>query len=262
MLNHYTYKIQFDDEKSSVYYGVRSCECEIEDDPYVGSPQSYKSYWTTYTFVKYIIGRYETRAEANQAEIELIKDFRASHPERSLNAYIPTVGFCTKGLKKTQEAKDKISKAHKGKKISAEQRKITSEYMKAQGGRWWVGRKHREESKLKMSMSLKGRVSPRKGAKLTPEQIKKLVDINKGRKHTPDAVKKIIESQVKPFALISPEGNVIRGTNLKQWCRDNGYERQSKQFNKLVQGKVKSCHGWKALEIRESTKEDNSYAVG
>jgi group I intron endonuclease len=81
------------------------------------------------------------------------------------------------GLKHTEEAKQKISKAHSGKKYSEETRKKISEAK--------TGRKVSEETKKRMSEASKRR----------PELIEFLRKINTGRKHKEESKKKISEGQ-------------------------------------------------------------------
>lgn len=65
---HYVYEITYCDEKK--YIGVRSCNCEIEDDPYMGSPfrlpDSVKG-----TGTKHILSTHDTRKAAMEEEIRL-----------------------------------------------------------------------------------------------------------------------------------------------------------------------------------------------
>lgn len=71
----YIYKITNTSTKE-FYIGVRSCDCEICDDPYMGS----SSIWTKIyikehksELVKEILNTFETRKLANKAEVEMLK---------------------------------------------------------------------------------------------------------------------------------------------------------------------------------------------
>ena len=68
-MNHYTYML-VDPISEMKYVGVRSCKTDIEDDPYKGS-SSTMSREEKNRYVKLILGRFNTREEANLHEIEL-----------------------------------------------------------------------------------------------------------------------------------------------------------------------------------------------
>jgi len=77
----------------------------------------------------------------------------------STNSYNKNVGYnisptagSTLGVKYNDEAKNKISKTHKGKKISQKQRLEHSKRMKGKNNPFY-GKKHSEETKLKMSLN-------------------------------------------------------------------------------------------------------------
>ena len=57
-----------------------------------------------------------------------------------------------------------------------------------------------EESKKKMSKRATGRVSPRKGVKLSEETKEKLRQANLGKKHKPEDIQKMREAQLKRWA--------------------------------------------------------------
>ena len=72
--NHYNYRI-VNIKTKEFYIGVRSCSCNIEDDPYMGS----SSIWTKLyikehasDLQKIIIKVYNSRREANAGEVELL----------------------------------------------------------------------------------------------------------------------------------------------------------------------------------------------
>ena len=82
---HYNYKIT-NTQTKEFYIGVRSCECEIENDPYMGS----SSVWTKIyikehkdVLKKEILEVFKTRKLANAGEvIEMsITEFCKLHPE-------------------------------------------------------------------------------------------------------------------------------------------------------------------------------------
>ena len=86
------------------------------------------------------------------------------------------------GRKLSEEHKRKVGLAHKGKKVSKETRKKISEANKKRFKRMthpMLGKKHSVKSRKKMSQSLKGRISPRKGVKVSEEVKKKMSESKK-----------------------------------------------------------------------------------
>lgn len=56
-MTYYLYEIRF--ETGHVYYGMRRCECDPEDDTgYTGSPVTHKDFWKNYKFKKKILKVY------------------------------------------------------------------------------------------------------------------------------------------------------------------------------------------------------------
>lgn len=103
---HYVYKIIF--ETNHVYYGSRSCECLPEEDSYLGSPVTYKSYWVDYEPKKEIVAyNFESRESANIFENFCIELQWLKSKDKSLNANIAGIKFC---LPCSEEEKLKKSK--------------------------------------------------------------------------------------------------------------------------------------------------------
>lgn len=209
MKSHYTYLLT-DQVNSMFYFGVRSCVGEPRDDKYMGSSKYVnKAMSDGVKFYKAISGIYQTREEANKAEVDFLHSIDCANSEdwhnkcnshnamsvscldgkrgsgkvklkgsnrtdAQKNAGIGRVGLSgedrtnlqkaaderqrsligvlspTYGLKHSDEAKQAISKANKGKQHT-------------------LGFKHSEEAKAKMSASMKGRKAPNKGIKHSDE---------------------------------------------------------------------------------------------
>ena len=150
---HYTYKIT-NTSTGEFYIGVRSCDCEIKDDKYMGS----SSIWTKLyikehkkELVKDILETYESRKIANKAEVELLKSVEKN--PLCINQYFDYTPDMT-GTKQTPEW--------------IEKRKMFRE----KNGMY--GKHHSEETKKQISESLKGRV-------LTEEHRKKIGDAHRGK---------------------------------------------------------------------------------
>ena len=94
-MKHYVYKIE---EKftGEFYIGVRSCRCDIKDDPYMGSMTTWKPNKSNLT--KEIIGTFDTRKEANAYEQKMIMMFfdKKVHP-LNRNYAVGHENFCTQG---------------------------------------------------------------------------------------------------------------------------------------------------------------------
>ena len=152
----YTYKITNTITKE-FYVGVRSCDCEIEEDKYMGS----SSIWTKVyikehkkELKKEIIETFETRKLANYAEVELLKS--VENDPLCINQYFDFTPDLT-GIKQTPEwikKRIKYGKEHGmfGKHHTEETKKRISEKLK--------GRKLTEEHKEKIRQSELGREIP------------------------------------------------------------------------------------------------------
>lgn len=132
-------------------------------------------------------------------------------------------GEGTNGLKLSKEQRNKLRKAHLGKALSKQHRKNISISITGENNPFY-GKKHSEETKLKISLrrrgivahnkgvpltdehklklsnKMKGRVSPRKGIKFTEEQKLKSSLAQMGKKLSEEHKRKISENRKKnPF---------------------------------------------------------------
>jgi hypothetical protein len=109
-MTHYVYKVHH--PKTLEYYiGVRSCNGKaIEDIDYMGS--MYTWHPNKSELIKTILDdKFQTRIEANKIETKLIKECIDDPLNR--NYHIPDVGFCCKGISKSDEHKRKLSESRK-----------------------------------------------------------------------------------------------------------------------------------------------------
>lgn len=106
-MNHYNYKIT-NSQTGEFYVGVRSCKCDVSEDPYMGS----SSVWTKDYIKKHkdvlkkeILEVFETRKLANGGEVKLLKS--VEHNPLCINKYFDYTPDVT-GTKQTPEwiAKD------------------------------------------------------------------------------------------------------------------------------------------------------------
>lgn len=143
---HYTYLLIGDDDR--LYIGARSSKKPPAKDKYFGSFRD-KSF---NPIAKEIIAEFATRKAAVNHEIELHAKFDVARNPRFANrARQISSGFCRSGVKLSDEHKNKLSKANKG-RMSPNK-----------------GKSFSEETKQKMSEAHKGRISPNKGKKFNDE---------------------------------------------------------------------------------------------
>lgn len=193
-----------------------------------------------------------TKAEAETMEIKLIADFRSNDREFGYN--IENGGNCcgthSEETKRKIGEKSKGNKACLGRKISAwhiEQLRKSNI-----GSHRHVGSKRSEETKKKMSASLKGRIfteehkqhmrdthadmsgvnNPRYGKKLTDETKQKIGNANRGRKWTQaqcDNLSKVVSR--RGVYKLDASGDVIGGySSLKAAAERNGLHSQNIGF--------------------------------
>lgn len=137
---------------------------------------------------KYVVVRvFDNREDAHNLEIELHTKFDVGiNPSFYNRAKATTSRFSITGTSLSDETKKRMSISHKGRIVSQETRdKIsnankgkthTDEFKdkirkRAQGNTYHKNKKHSEDSKIKMSNSLKGRKVWNKGIK-TPDEVK------------------------------------------------------------------------------------------
>lgn len=192
----YNYKIT-NIETHEFYVGVRSCDCEIEEDKYMGS----SSIWTKLyikehkkVLVKEILAIFSTRKEANDNEVILLKQYE--NDPLCINQYFNYTPDVT-GTKQTPEW--------------IEKRKLFGE----RNGMF--GKHHSEETKKKISEKLKGR-------ELSEETKKKIGDFHRGKivsQETRDLLSKINSSEWKITDLYT--GEVFIGS-LSEFCKIHSNE--------------------------------------
>lgn len=147
-----------------------------------------------------------TLTEALSLESELIASLDTTNKDKGYNIIqygIGTIGYkhteeakqkmsnakkgrppANKGKKATDESRKKMSQAHVGKKLTEEQKKKIGENSKT----WWA----KDENREKMS----GKNNSRYGVKMSSETKQKISKANKGKKLTDDHVKKLKESHI------------------------------------------------------------------
>lgn len=131
----------------------------------------------------------------------------------------------------------KVAGSTLGKKLSEKTKKKISESLKGHIA-WNKGKSFSKEIKKKMSKSHLGLKSSEKTKKKLSENQKGINNSFFGKKHT-EACKLNLS---KPFRFFSPEGKIVKGINLRKFCRENNLA-QSNMW-RVLNNKLKSCKGW------------------
>lgn len=184
--NHYVYKL-ISLQTGEFYFGSRSCNCNPDEDNYMGSMKRWKP--NKENLIKEIIKRdFCNREDAILFESELIKNNINNSLNR--NYYIPTIGFVNKIC--SAETKQKIKQALIGKPFSEEHKKKLSKSRIEKGiaigkNNGMFGKTHTQESKLKMAIN-KGRI-------FSDEVRKRMGDSKRGLKRKNETIQKLRNSQ-------------------------------------------------------------------
>ena len=152
------------------YIGVRSCDCEISEDKYMGSSSVWNKLYIKEhkeELVKEILEIFPTRKEANAREVELLKIYE-NNP-LCINKYFDYTPDMT-GTKQTPEW--------------IEKRKLFGE----RNGMF--GKHHTEETKRKLREALTGKTH-------TEEAKKKIGDFHRGKKYSKETRDKISKARQK-----------------------------------------------------------------
>ena len=216
--NHYNYRI-VNIKTKEFYIGVRSCSCNIEDDPYMGS----SSIWTKLyikehasDLQKIIIKVYNSRREANAGEVELLlEEFK--NP-LCINRYFDYTPDMT-GVKQAPEW--------------IEKRKLFEE----RNGMF--GKHHSEKAKKEISSKLKGRI-------VSEETRKKIGDYHRGKTYGKDTREKISKARQKLRHIINmktgEEWNISITDFIKMFPDENLKEssmRSAVKYKKPYKGYLK-----------------------
>ena len=177
----YIYKIT-NNVNGKIYIGKHSTD-NLEDD-YMGSGivlHKAKQKYGVESFTKEYLAFCDTEEMLNFLEKFYIKKFNAQNPKIGYN--LTSGGDGVIGYIQTEEAKNKISETHKGKKLTEEHKRKLSEAHK--------GKRRTEETRKKIS-------EWHKGKRLTEEAKNKISETHKGKKLTEEHKRKMSLSARKP----------------------------------------------------------------
>lgn len=219
-MNHYVYKIT-NILNGKIYIGVRSCDCAIDEDPYMGSGRSLREDMDmigVYNFKKEIIRICEDRESALELERELV-DHDFINRSDTYNLILGGRGGCnwdTINEEKIKDIKQRISDAGKGRKFTEEHKKKLGDARR--------GKAVPKEVREKISKTLTGTVMPQeirekisrshKGVKKSKEHARNIAKAITGRTLSDELKNKIQESHRCRMRKVYVEGVVYDGVNI------------------------------------------------
>jgi group I intron endonuclease len=115
------------------------------------------------------------------------------------------IGGWNKGLKMSDEFKQKVRVSSKGRVVSDETRKKISDKLKG-----YRRGPMSEETKLKISISKQKKESPNKGKKYSDEIRKKMSISKLGKKRTKESIEKQSESLKIIWTIKNPNGDILK----------------------------------------------------
>lgn len=118
--------------------------------------------------------------------------------------------------------------------LYVEYMRIRSELVKGKNNPFY-GKKHTEETKRKLSETMKGR-------RISTEHKKKISVAQTGKKMSSESIKKRVDKNSKIWHLTDPTGNKITVKNLNEFCRQNGLDQRN--MTRMYNGLQKTSKGY------------------
>lgn len=219
-MNHYVYKIT-NKLNGKIYIGVRSCACDIDKDPYMGSGRGLREDIEkigAHNFKKDIIKICEDRESALELERELV-DHDFINRSDTYNLILGGRGGCnwdTINEEKIKDIKQRISDAGKGRKFTEEHKKKLGDSRR--------GKTIPKEVREKISKTLTGTVMAQeirdkisrshKGVKKTKEHARNIAKAITGRTLSDELKNKIQEGHRCRMKKVYVEGVIYDGVNI------------------------------------------------
>lgn len=148
----------------------------------------------------------------------------------------------------TEEIKQKMSEAHKGKVFSEEHRKNISE-----------SAKNRKINHPPWNKGLKGiQTAWNKGIPMSNEQKTMLSNINKGntynvgKKRSQECKDNLSKKNSKTYIITDPQGNEFEIINLTKWCKENKMNQGNMSAYARGEYKYETYKGYK-VRFKENT---------
>lgn len=253
------------------YVGNRMCKKDpYEDTKYMGSSKHLKLDYQIYgieNFTKTILSRerFIDKYNTHQRESHFMHLYNTLNPN-GYNLYDPgkRLGFSMSGMHFSEEHKQKISKAHKGKIVV----KSTKEKLRA----FNLGKKLSEEIKLKISKSGKGKIHIEKIPglwrkiallKVTEEGRQRIGDLNRGKhlsKETKEKISKISKGHINSEESKQKVSNTLKGHATSEETRQkiskaNKGRIMSKEILEKIKGNRKNISEETRQKMIESAKK-------
>lgn len=178
-----------------------------------------------------------------------------------------------KNKKLLDETKRKISEKEKGKKLSEWHKnrisKLNKEKYKDPKNHPMFGKKHSEESKKKISISLVGEKNPFFGKRHTEETKNKIsknhADFSKDKhpqygKHRSEETKlKISKGRAKfEWTITEPDNTIITTYSLSLYCKINGFGATMKgKLYLIASGRLEEYKGYRCIKGHLNKGESN-----
>ena len=226
---------------NSLYSGIYIILNKITGQSYIGQAAHTKYTNLNIRIQNHFVNLSSNKKRANNSFLE------NKHLQLSFNKYgkenfeIAILSFCSNKKLNDQEARF----------IAFFGRENLYNFTK--GGDGSLGYKHSDFTKQKMSQisssrkhsqATKDKISKaNKGRKHSKEFILKLSQIHKNKKLSSTQIQQIIENNSKHYKLLSPEGNIIEGKNIKDFCRNN--KLAYRKLCLVLKNKRKHHKGWR-----------------
>jgi hypothetical protein len=209
---YYLYLIKFED--GQFYIGSRKSKVKPENDTkYWGSPRTFKHLWEDVSLpkTKHILKVCDSFDEMRKLEPKLIKDAWEKFPEFCLNRCASPIfhpDVCEKGGKKGGK---KVYESKKG--IFALTPEQKSEHARK------LGKKAKELGTGIHSLTKEQRIqNGKKGGRIRAEKT------------------------AKEFELLSPNGKIVKGKNIAQFCKENNLN--NGHITSVIKGRLNQHKGW------------------
>lgn len=218
MINHYVYQITYNTGKK--YIGVRSCKCNIEEDPYMGSPFHLPD---NLIGCKEVLSTHSTREEAMEEEIRL----HALYNVKDNTDFYNQCNATSTKFQVSKEAHERSSQTRKGrtkdsheyitKQVQARAKYKGDGLTIAQKLQWSPAKMEERMEKYKKTLA-KTMEDPERAKAITEARIRGGQSC-KGIKNPLKAHKGLNHPRVKPWWYKEPNGNItIVNNSIRDYC--------------------------------------------
>ncbi|CAK0802241.1 unnamed protein product [Prorocentrum cordatum] len=193
---HYTYAVR--GRRTGLWYiGSRKCPDTVSspeaDTQYMGSPTD--SQFKQERKDKIVLTKHSRHVDALQAECFLHEFYNvAENSEFANQARQTSTSFSRQGTRHTEETKQKMSQATRGRPKSEETKQRMSEAKRGDKHPFF-GKHHTEEAKQRMSEAKRGDKHPFFGKRHTEEAKQRISEALRGRPHSEETKQRMSEAK-------------------------------------------------------------------